>query len=237
MLTRLQKYLADAGIGSRRACEQIILEGRVRVNGETVKQLGSKVEADSDRVTVDSRPVRARRKLYVALHKPPGYICTRQDPEQRATVFELLPREWGNLYPVGRLDRASEGLLFLTNDGQFCLRLTHPRFGVRKTYRVTVLGRAGEALARKAVQGVREHGEFLKADKARVLAANNSHSLIELELTEGKNQEVRRLLGTLGLTITRLERIKIGRIKLGELPPGKWRILTEPEISSLLGQL
>jgi len=236
MLVRLQKLLADAGVASRRASEAIIVEGRVTVNGAVVRELGTKVDTVADQVTVDGEPVRVRRKLYVALHKPPGYITTRSDPESRDTVFDLLPKEWRSLYPVGRLDRASEGLLFLTNDGQFCLRLTHPRYGVRKLYLVTVTGRVEPPLLKKMLEGVTDAGELVKADRARLLSANNRHSQLELELTEGKNREIRRLLAALNLVITRLQRIKIGPIKLGELPSGKWRALTETEIKSLLAE-
>lgn len=233
-MVRLQKFLADCGVASRRAAEQIILAGRVAVNGQTVQELGTKVEPAKDRVTVDGQPARVRRRLYVALNKPPGYICTRHDPEQRRTIGELLPREWGHLYSVGRLDHDSEGLIFLTNDGQFSLRLTHPRYGARKTYEVTVEGRVERPTLEKMVQGVREAGETLKVAKARLLSGSQGRSLLELELAEGKNREIRRLCAALELTITRLQRTRIGPIKLGELPLGKWRTLTEPEINSLL---
>jgi 23S rRNA pseudouridine2605 synthase len=234
MLVRLQKLLADAGVASRRASEALILEGAVTVNGAVVRELGTKVEDHADQVAVNGQPVRVRRKLYVALHKPAGYICTRHDPEARHTVFDLLPKEWNNIYPVGRLDRASEGLIFLTNDGQFCLRLTHPRYGVRKVYLVAVEGRVELPLLEQLTKGVQDQGELLRADKARLLFANNRNSELELELTEGKNREIRRLLGAFNLVVTRLQRIRIGNIKLAELPQGKWRTLTESEISSLL---
>jgi len=237
MLVRLQKFLADAGVASRRASEKIIAEGRVTVNGAIVSELGARVDPATARVAVDGRLLRARRKLYVALHKPAGFLCTRRDPEDRQTVFALLPAEWTGLYPVGRLDRASEGLLFLTNDGDFCLRLTHPRYAIRKVYLVTVNGRADPALAAKMVAGVKDEGEWLKAVRARLLSANNSHSQLEIELAEGKNREIRRLLAALGLSVARLQRVRIGPIKLGELPPGKWRTLTETEINSLLRPL
>jgi 23S rRNA pseudouridine2605 synthase len=233
-LVRLQKYLADAGVASRRASERLILEGRVRVNGDVITQLGTRVQPIHDRVEVDDSAVRTRRKIYVALHKPRGYLCTRRDPEQRRTLEELLPQEWAHLYSVGRLDRDSEGLIFLTNDGEFSLRLTHPRYGVRKIYRATAEGRVEPRLLERFLAGVKHDGEVLRADKVRLISANNSHSVIELELTEGRNREVRRLFESQGITVARLQRIQIGRIKLGELPPGKWRALTEPEIKSLL---
>ncbi len=234
MLVRLQKFLADAGVASRRASEQIIVAGRVAVNGKTVHELGSRVDPLHDRVAVDGAPVKLRRKLYVALNKPAGFICSRQDPEDRRSVNFLLPKEWKNLYTVGRLDFDSEGLIFLTNDGQFSLHVTHPRYGIRKKYLATVEGRATPDMMARFSRGVRHRGELLKAEKARLLNANNSHSLVELELSEGKNREVRRLFETQGLTVTNLRRIQIGPIKLGELPSGKWRTLTPPEVKSLV---
>ena len=233
-MLRLQKFLAEAGVASRRAGEQMILEGRVTVNGETVRQLGTKVDPLHDRVTADGKPVRAKRKLYVALNKPRGLVCSRNDELQRPTIYDLLPKEWAHLHSVGRLDYNSEGLIFLTNDGEFSLRLTHPRYGARKKYVATVEARVDGETLRKFTQGVWHLGEKLKAEKARVISGGQKASIVELELAEGKNREVRRLFESQGMTVKKLERISIGKIKLGELPPGKWRTLTEPEIKSLL---
>lgn len=233
-MVRLQKFLAEAGVASRRASEQIILAGRVAVNGQTVRELGAKVESPRDRVTVDGKPVRLRRKLYVAVHKPRGCACTRKDELGRPTVGDLLPKEWHNLYPVGRLDFNSEGLIFLTNDGEFSLRLTHPRYGVRKKYEVTVVGRVTAAALAELTRGVFSEGERLQAAKARLLVSGPSGSEVELELAEGRNREVRRMFETLGLIVKRLVRTQIGKIKLGQLKPGRWRTLTGTEIESLL---
>ncbi len=236
-MVRLQKFLAEAGVASRRASEQVICEGRVTVNGETVTELGTKIDPARDRVAVDGRHLKPKRKLYVALNKPAGYICTRRDPESRKIISELLPTEWSNLVPVGRLDCASEGLIFLTNDGDFCLKLTHPRYGVRKKYRVSIEGRADKEITDKLVKGLVHEGERLKAERARILAANNSTSLLEIELAEGKNRELRRMFEVLGRKIIKLQRVQIGPIKLGELRAGRWRTLTETEIKSLLAGL
>jgi 23S rRNA pseudouridine2605 synthase len=236
-VVRLQKFLADAGVASRRASEQIILAGRVAVNGDVVRQLGVRVDPARDRVAVDGAPVRVRRKLYVALHKPRGCVCSRNDEFHRPTIYELLPKEWGNLYSVGRLDYDTEGLLFLTNDGEFALRLTHPRYEVCKRYIVTVEGRVARETLGRFTRGVSHEGETLKARAARLISSSLTRSVAELELTEGKNREVRRLFASQGLTVKRLQRTQIGKIKLGELKPGKWRTLTEPEIKSLLGEL
>ena len=223
-------------MASRRACEGIILEGRVTVNGRTARELGTKVDPAHDRVAVDGTAVRQKRKLYVALNKPAGYVCSRRDELKRHTIGNLLPKEWDNLYSVGRLDYDSEGLIFLTNDGEFGLHLTHPRYGVRKKYLATVTGRVEMETLNRLMRGVVQGGETLKAEKARVLSANNSNSVVELELAEGKNREVRRMFESQGLEVSRLIRTQIGKIKLGELPSGKWRTLTEPEIKSLLSK-
>lgn len=230
---RLQKILADAGVASRRASEQLILEGRVAVNGQITRELGSKADPATTTVAVDGRPLRPRRRLYVALHKPAGYLCTRRDEQQRRTVGDLLPVEWSSLYPVGRLDLDSEGLLFLTNDGEFCLRLTHPRFRLEKHYVATVEGKLEPALVKRLTKGVSDRGELLRAKAARLVSANSSHSIVELDLAEGRNREVRRMLEALGFKVVRLVRTAIGPIKLGELRAGRWRVLTEVEVATL----
>lgn len=234
MKIRLQKLIAAAGLASRRAAEQLMREGRVWVNGAPARTPGLKVEPGRDRVQVDGRPVEPRRRITVALHKPRGYVCSRarQTPAQRL-VSDLLPREWQDLYPVGRLDRDSEGLLLLTNDGELCLRLTHPRFGVVKTYRATVTGKITPAAARALCSGVREGGEVLRARQVRVLSANATHSVVELELTEGRRHEVRRMFRALGLEVERLTRLQLGPLRLGDLPPGKWRVLMPAEVTAL----
>jgi 23S rRNA pseudouridine2605 synthase len=231
---RLQKYLAEAGLASRRASESLIRAGRVAVNDKIVTTLGLRINPDLDRVKVDGNPVRLRSKLYVALHKPAGYVSTRRDPQSRKTVLDLLPREWARLYPVGRLDYQTEGLMFLTNDGEFCLRLTHPRHAVPRKYIAEVQGPiALENLAR-LTRGIEDCGEQLRAESARLLRSNNLRSRIELVLREGKNREVRRLLAAIGLEVLHLRRVQIGPIKIGELPPGRWRVLTRAEIRALL---
>ena len=233
-MVRLQKYLAEAGVASRRAGEEIIRAGRVTVNGKAVSELGSKVDPQHDHVAVDGQPVRARRKLYIALNKPRGRVCSRSDELDRPTIYELLPKEWAHLHSVGRLDYNSEGLIFLTNDGEFSLRLTHPRYGVRKKYLAAVEGRVESEMLRRFTQGISYEGERLKAEKARLLSASNSQSVVELELAEGKYREVRRLFESQGRSVKALQRIQIGKIKLGELRSGKWRTLTGTEIKSLL---
>ena len=233
-MVRLQKFLADAGVASRRAGEQIILAGRVEVNNEVVRTLGTKIDPAHDRVSVDGTSVRPKRRLYVALNKPRGYICSRRDPGKRRAIGDLLPKEWSNLYPVGRLDYDTEGLIFLTNDGEFCLRLTHPRYRVLKKYLATVEGRVALNVLGQLTRGIVHEGEKLKAEKTRLLTANNSHSVVEVELAEGKYREVRRMFEAQGLAVSHLRRTQIGRIKLGDLPAGRWRTLTQTEIKTLL---
>jgi 23S rRNA pseudouridine2605 synthase len=231
---RLQKFLAEAGVASRRASEQVILEGRVAVNGATVRVLGSKVDPERDKVTVDGKPVRSHKKLYVVLHKPRGCVCSKKDEHDRMTVYDLLPKEWQIVNSVGRLDFASEGLLFLTNDGDFALHLTHPRYGVRKRYVVTVEGKVDDEMLKRFTSGIFLDGEKLKAERAWIISATKSESVVELELAEGKNREVRRLFESQSLIVRRLIRTQVGKIKLAELKVGKWRTLTPTEIKTLL---
>ena len=237
MTVRLQKFLADAGVASRRAGEQIILAGRVQVNGQPVRLLGTKIDPDHDRVAVDGKLVRAKKLIYVALNKPPGCVCSRKDELNRPTIYELLPREWDTVQSVGRLDYNSEGLIFLTNDGQFALRLTHPRYGVRKRYLVSVEGEVTPAMLQLFKSGIFHEGEKLKTLSAKMISHTRAKSVVELELGEGKNREVRRLFESQAVTVKKLQRTQIGKIKLGELKPGKWRTLNPVEIKTLTSDL
>ena len=236
-MVRLQKFLADAGVASRRAGEQFILAGRVAVNGQPVRRLGTKIDPDHDQVAVDGKFVRAKKLLYIALNKPPGCVCSRQDELDRPTIYELLPREWDTVQSVGRLDYHSEGLIFLTNDGQFALRLTHPRYGIRKKYLATVEGEVTPAMLQLFKSGIFHEGERLKALAAKMVSHTRAKSVVELELGEGKNREVRRLFESQALTVKKLQRTQIGKIRLGELKPGKWRTLNAVEIKTLISDL
>lgn len=225
---RLQAFLARAGVGSRRQAEALIRQGRVRVNSE-VAQLGTKV-APGDVVEVDGRRVEApAERVVLALHKPRGYTTTRHDPHAAHTVYELLPKIPG-LHPVGRLDRDSEGLLLLTNDGDLTHRLTHPRFGVRKVYRVwTEGGTLPKEVCRRLLLGV-----DLEDGPAKALACRPAPGGAVLVLAEGRKREVRRMLQRVGYPVRRLLRLQVGPIRLGDLPPGKWRRLSEREVQALL---
>ena len=237
IVVRLQKFLADAGVASRRTGEQYILEGRVKVNGQVVRLLGSKVDPVHDQVLVDNKSVQAKKLVYVALNKPVGCVCSRKDELDRPTIYELLPREWETVQSVGRLDYNSEGLIFLTNDGQFALRLTHPRYGIRKKYLVTVEGEVNPAMMQLFKQGIFHEGERLRALSAKIISGTRAKSVVELELGEGKNREVRRLFESQAVTVRKLQRTQIGKIRLGELKPGKWRTLNAVEIKTLISDL
>ena len=236
-VVRLQKFLADAGVASRRAGEQFILEGRVALNGQTVRVLGTKVDPAHDEVAVDGRLVRAKKLIYIAVNKPPGCVCSRHDELERPTIYELIPREWDTVQTVGRLDYNSEGLIFLTNDGQFALRLTHPRYGVRKKYLATVEGEVTPEMLQLFRRGIYHEGERLQALAARIISGTRDRSVVELELGEGRNREVRRLFESQALTVKKLQRTQIGKIRLGELKPGKWRTLNAAEIKTLISDL
>lgn len=234
---RLHKFIAEAGMASRRAAEGLMREGRVLVNGQPAREPGTQIDPARDEVIVDGHLVERGPRRTIALHKPRGYVCSliRQGARQRL-VSELLPADWHDLYPIGRLDRESEGLLLLTNDGDFCLRLTHPRYAVTKRYVATVVGKFPPALLKRLRDGIRDQGELLRARNSRLLSANASHSVVELELNEGKHHEVRRLFAALGFEVERLQRLQIGPIKLGELRPGRWRVLASAELEALRRQ-
>ena len=236
-MVRLQKFLADAGVASRRAGEQFILEGRVAVNGQVVRLLGSKIDPAHDKVAVDGKFVRAKKLVYIALNKPVRCVCSRKDELNRPTIYELLPREWDSVQSVGRLDYNTEGLIFLTNDGQFALRLTHPRYGIRKKYLASVEGEVTQAMLALFRSGVFHEGERLKALATKMISHTRAKSVVELELGEGKNREVRRLFESQGLMVKKLQRTQIGKIRLGELKPGKWRTLNETEIKTFTSDL
>ncbi len=231
-MVRLQKFLAQAGIASRRASETIIREGRVEVNGQRITQQGVQIDPHADVVTMDGRLIQPLRHHYVAVHKPRGVLCTRKDERQRAILGDLLPSDW-DLKPVGRLDRDSEGLIFATNDGDFALRITHPRYELSKIYRVDVEGKVTPRTLKQFTRGVEHRGQKLRAKKATLIHATGIRSQVELELIEGKNREIRRMFETQDLKVSRLVRVQIGTVKLGELPIGKWRTLTATEIRTL----
>jgi 23S rRNA pseudouridine2605 synthase len=232
---RLQKLLAEAGVASRRGAERLITAGRVSVNGVPVVELGARADPERDRVEVDGRRLpRAEAKRYVLLHKPAGYLTTREDPRQRPRVFDLLPDLGVRLHPVGRLDLDAEGLLLLTNDGALTYRLTHPRHGVRRVYHVLVDGAAGPAALRTLEAGVTlEDGPARVARARRLRDAGPGAAWVELTLAEGRYHEVKRLCRAVGLAVRRLRRVAFGPLGLGSLAAGRWRELRAAEVERL----
>ena len=227
---RLQKVLAAAGLGSRRQVEAWLRAGRIRVNGQ-VAPLGGRADPERDRITLDGQPVAAAcAPLLLLLNKPAGVLCSCSDPEGRATVLDLLPSELARgqgLHPVGRLDQESRGALLLTNQGALTLRLTHPRYGHRKTYRVRVEGEPQERVMQQWRRGVPLDGQPSAPVQVRLLSQGpwkgRPSSLLELVMGEGRNRQIRRTAVALGHPVLDLERIAIGPIRLGPLPEGRWR--------------
>ena len=230
---RVQRALARAGFGSRRACEQLIVDARVTVNG-TVATLGDRVDPEVDTVAVDGVTVNLDPNVrYYALHKPPGVVTTMNDPQGRPDIRGFLPEDGPRVFPVGRLDRDSEGLLLLTNDGELGNRLLHPRYAVEKEYLAEVDGAPTDRLVSRIRRGVELEDGLAKPTAVRVVAASGPRGALRLTMTEGRKREVRRLLAEVGLPVTRLVRLRIGPVKLGSLPPGELRELTPEEIRSL----
>lgn len=233
---RIQKVLSDQGICSRRAAERMIAEGRVKVNGRPVS-LGDKMDPDFDKVSIDGknqRIVRKRKYIYIMLHKPRGYITTVSDERGRKTVMDLVADVGRRVYPVGRLDKDSEGLLLLTDDGAFANLLTHPSGGVGKLYRVTVRPRATEEqIVRMSSGVVLDDGVKTAPAVIHVAADEPGCTVLEMTLFEGRNREIRRMCEAVGLEVIRLKRSAEGPVKLGMLPPGAWRELKRSEVTAL----
>lgn len=231
---RLQKYLSQAGVASRRKAEELIAAGRVRVNGRTVTEMGVKVDPAADAVEVDGREVEPARTTWVALHKPPGYVSTRSDTHGRPTIYELLPRDLGGLFYVGRLDADSEGLMLLTNEGDVAHRLLHPSYEVDRVYDVYVEGAPADAELRRLTEGVAlEDGVARAVAVERLGEAAAGQTGVRLTLREGRKREVRRMMASLGCPVRRLVRRRYGPVELGDLAPGAWRRLTRAERAAL----
>ncbi|MCS7238927.1 MAG: rRNA pseudouridine synthase [Thermoguttaceae bacterium] len=230
---RLQKVLAAAGFGSRRKCEELILAGRVMVDGKVVTELGTKVDPEKNKILVDGLPIKIPERIYYAVYKPEGVVCTHRDPSGRLRVIDLVPETDVRLFFVGRLDLHSEGLMLITNDGELAQRLTHPRFGVPKVYRVLVAGVPDEKVLTKLVKGVHFADFVARAKRVRMLKKYKQSAVLEIELCEGHNREIRRMLARFGHKVYKLKRIAIGPLSLGKLKPGQWRVLTPAEVAAL----
>ncbi|MGP6157679.1 MAG: pseudouridine synthase [Vulcanimicrobiaceae bacterium] len=230
---RLQKYLAHAGVASRRRAEELIEAGGVRVNGRVVRELGTSV-APGDRVEVAGRAVAPpAQSRYLVLHKPAKIMTTMRDPEGRRTVAGLVPQDGGRLVPVGRLDYDTSGVLLMTDDGDLAHVLTHPRFGVEKTYRAVVRGRLGPEDVERVLAGVRLDEGGAAPAKLRVVRTGPALSEVDLTIHEGRNRQVRRMFETLGHPVVALVRLRFGPLSLGDLPVGHWREASTKERASL----
>jgi len=230
---RLQKILARAGFGSRRACEEPIRQGRVAVNGQ-VAQLGQKADPDRDLITLDGKPVRVkRRRTYVALHKPRGVLSDERDGSGRLSTVRDLVSLPGRLYPVGRLDLQSEGLMLITDDGDLTYRLTHPRFGHEKEHRVLVEGEPDGATLEKWRRGVFLDGKRTAPAGVTVAGREKGATWLRVTLREGRKRQIRRVAAMLGHPVRRVIRVRIGPLRLGDLKPGQWRRLTSAEVRAL----
>lgn len=230
---RIQKYMAYAGIASRRKAEQLIKECRVTVNGKIVNEPGTKV-SENDIVEVDGKPVSIKKQyIYIALNKPVGYICSAKDQFGRKTVLDLVNEINERIYPVGRLDYDTSGLIFLTNDGEFTYMMTHPKHEIPKTYIAEVKGSIDKQALTRLKQGVDIGGFITSEAEAELLSKNKGNSIVKIIIHEGKYRQVRRMFEAVGFPVLKLKRIKIGNVELGELETGAWRYLAEKEIDCL----
>ncbi len=234
---RLQKVIADCGITSRRKAEDLITQGRVTVNGDIVTELGTKVNPNEDVVVVDGQTIDLNfvQRVYIIFNKPRGCVTTLNDPEGRETVMDHLKQIPERIYPVGRLDYLSEGLLILTNDGEMANMIMHPRYEITKVYEVKVFGAITDTILKKLRDGVDIEGEFVKPIGVRIIEQLPNKTWLEFRLGEGKNREIRRICEGCGVTVDKLKRVAIEGLSLGDLPTGKFYYMTKPELLNALG--
>lgn len=231
---RLNSYIAYSGVCSRRKADVLIQAGKVKVGGVVVTELGRQVRGDES-VCVEDRIISPLQKIYIILHKPKGVTTTREDRFAAKKVTDIIPLQFRQLFPVGRLDRDSEGLLIITNDGSLCHQVTHPRFGIAKEYRITIQGVFKKGDAARARQGVRCGADFLKVERIRVDAVSDTTTVLQVVVREGKKRHLRRLLARMGYSVISLVRIRIGSLALGTLRPGEYRQLKREAIYDALG--
>lgn len=231
---RLNKFLRDCQLGSRRACEKLVTEGRVTIDGVLVTSMATLVDVSHDVVEVDGRKVKpVREQVYVAANKPRGVVVTASDPQGRETLYQRIGDLPRGVFCVGRLDRDSEGLVLLTNDGKLAFRLAHPKYGIERVYEVVIRGPADPGLAERLTAGVELEDGVAKAKSAEVVGRRGEDLTLNLVLTEGKKREVRRMIAACGLEVGRLRRVRFGSVVLGKLAPGSWRALARDEIRGL----
>ncbi|RII27701.1 MAG: pseudouridine synthase [Geobacter sp.] len=235
MAERLQKLLSQAGIASRREAETLIVAGRVKLNGQVVTELGTKADPATDQIEVDGKPIRpVAGKIYLLLYKPVGYLTTLKDPEGRPIVTDLLKNVTSRVYPVGRLDYNTEGLLLLTNDGDWANRLSHPRHEVDKEYLVRVRGKVTPDQVKRMAAGVELEDGTTAPAKVFLASESDNNSWLSVTIHEGRYRQVRRMCEAVSLAVVRLKRIRYGFLELGELKPGEYRHLTQAEVERLL---
>jgi 23S rRNA pseudouridine2605 synthase len=232
-MERLNKYLAHAGIGSRRHCDDLIFQGRVSVDGQKVREPGMRVDPATQEVAVDGQPIQPEPLVYWLVNKPRGYLCTNHDPDGRPRAVDLVAHVSQRIYTVGRLDEDSEGLLLMTNDGDLAHKLMHPRFGISKTYLVQVAGKPSRQDVQQLLEGVWLSDGHVKARRVKRLRAQGESTWLEIVLCEGKNREIRRMLAKLEHKVMRLKRIAIGPLRIDRLGKGKSRRLQPDEVTRL----
>jgi len=238
MLIRLNKYLSQVGIASRREADRLITEGRVKINNQVVQVLGYKIDDQKDRIEIDGREVKKEQNLiYLMLNKPKGYLVTLKDAFGRPTVMNLLSNLKQRVFPVGRLDYDSEGLLLFTNDGELTYRLTHPRYNIKKTYLVKVKGEPDNAKLNRLGKGLFLDGKKTAPAKVTLLESNPRRSFLRIEIHEGRKREIRRMFESIGHRVLKLVRVDFAGLKIGKLKSGTWRFLRQKEIKKLKEQV
>ncbi len=231
---RLNKFLSNSGVASRRKCDQLIADGKVEVNGKTVNEMGHKINEKKDKVTIEGRVIKLPSSfVYIKLNKPKGYACTASDEKGRKTIYELIDCE-ERLFSIGRLDYETEGLIILTNDGNFANQVAHPRYSTEKEYRVTAEGEIKESELAVMRKGVVVDGERMPSAKIEWLSFENGFTKLSVVIDEGQNRQIRRMFDAIGHQIKLLKRVRIGGVKLGGLKRGEYRDLTEEELNLLV---
>ena len=232
---RLNKFLSNSGVASRRKCDELISQGKVFVNGKVVSELGLQINEKKDKVTVEGKQIKLPSSfVYIKLNKPKGYACTAHDEKGRKTIYELIDTD-ERLFSIGRLDYDTEGLILLTNDGDFANKVAHPKYAIEKEYRVTIEGQIKESELAVLRKGVVVDGERMPSAKVEFLSADDKFTKLSVVIDEGQNRQIRRMFEAIGKSIRLLKRVRIGQVRLGGLKRGDYRDLTEDELNSLVG--